>query len=81
MSSIWSTWNTAGLTATLHQKYPDSVFVGNIPLFGLIIAGVATLLMFYFSDRIYKWDVRVMYGRVLDKLEGTISEMEKLKHG
>ncbi len=81
MSTIWSAWNKGELTSKMHQKYPDITFIGNIPLFALIIAGVATLLMFYFSDRIYRWDVRLMYGRVLDKLEGTIAEMEKLKQG
>ena len=81
MSTIWSAWNKGELTSKMHQKFPDVVFIGSVPLFALIIAGVATLLMFYFSDRIYRWDVRLMYGRVLDKLEGTIAEMEKLKQG
>jgi hypothetical protein len=36
--------------------------------------------MFYFSDKIYRWDVRLMYGRVFDKLEETIAEMEELKN-
>ena len=79
MSIISSAWNKGELTSKMHQKYPDLIFIGNIPLVALIIAGVATLLMFYFSDRIYKWDVRLMYGRVFDKLEETIAEMEKLK--
>ena len=81
MSTIWSAWNKGELTSKMYQKYPDITFIGNIPLFALIIAGVATLLIFYFSDRIYRWDVRLMYGRVLDKLEETIAEMEKLKQG
>ena len=64
----------------MHQKFPDLIFIGSVPLFAYIIAGVATLLMLYFSDKIYRWDVRLMYGRVFDKLEETITEMEKLKH-
>jgi hypothetical protein len=81
MSTIASAWNKGPLTSKMQEKYPDVTFIGSIPLFALIIAGVATLLMFYFSDRIYKWDVRLMYGRVFDKLEETIAEMEKLKQG
>lgn len=81
MSTIGSAWNKGELTSKMYQKYPDLIFIGNIPLFALIIAGVATLLMFYFSDRIYKWDVRLMYGGIIDKLEETIAEMEKLKQG
>ena len=81
MSTMGLAWNKGELTSKMHQKYPDLIFIGNIPLFALIIVGAATLLMFYFSDKIYKWDVRLMYGRVFDKLEETIAEMEKLKQG
>ena len=82
MSTIGSTWSkNEELVSETHRKYPDLIFIGNIPLVALIIAGVATLLMFYFSDKIYKWDVRLMYGCVIDKLEETIAEMEELKQG
>lgn len=79
MSMIWSAWNKGELTSKLHQKFPDVIFVGSVPLFALIMVGVATLLMFYFSGRIYRWDVRLVYGRVFRKLEETIAEMEQLK--
>lgn len=82
ISTIWSAWNKQEeLILKIHQKFPDLIFIGNIPLFALIIVGVITLLMFYFSDKIYKWDVRLMYGRVFGKVEKTIAEMEKLKQG
>lgn len=79
ISIMWSAWNKGPITSKMYQKYPDVIFIGSVPLFAWIIAGVATLLMLYFSDRIYRWDVRLMYGRVFDKLEETIAEMEKLK--
>jgi hypothetical protein len=82
MSTMGSTWSKSEkLISETHRKFPDLLFIGNIPLVALILAGVATLLMFYFSDKIYRWDVRLMYGRVFDKLEETIAEMEKLKQG
>lgn len=81
MSSMWSAWNKGPITSKMYQKYPDVIFIGSVPLFVWIIAGVATLLMLYFSGRIYRWDVRLMYGRVFDKLEETIAEMQKLKQG
>jgi hypothetical protein len=81
MSTIWAAWNKGPLTSKMYQKYPDVIFIGSVPLFAWIIAGVATLLMLYFSGRIYRWDVRLIYGRVFDKLEETIAEMEKLKQG
>lgn len=79
ISMLWSAWNKGEQTSELYQKYRDVIFIGGVPLFAWIIAGVATLLMFYFSRSIYRWDVRLVYGRVFDKLDETIAEMEKLK--
>jgi hypothetical protein len=79
LSTMWSAWKKGGLTSKMHQKFPDMIFIGNVPLFVLIIAGAATLLMLYFSDRIYQWDVRLIYGKIFRKLEETIAEMEELK--
>lgn len=79
MSTMYSAWDKGELTSKMYQKLPDLIFIGSVPLFAWIMAGVATLLMLYFSGRIYRWDVRLMYGRVFDKLEETIAEMEKLK--
>ena len=79
MSTIWSAWNKGEITSKMYQKFPEVTFIGSVPLFALIIMGVATLLMFYFSGRIYRWDVGLIYGRVFRKLEETIAEMENLK--
>jgi Na+/H+ antiporter NhaC len=81
MSIIWSAWDKGPLTSKMYQEYPDVIFIGSVPLFAWIIAGVATLLMFYFSGRIYRWDVGLIYGRIFQKLEKTIAEMETLKQG
>jgi hypothetical protein len=81
ISTMWSAWNKGSLTSKIYQEYPDVIFIGSVPLFAWIIAGVATLLMFYFSGRIYRWDVGLIYGRVFRKLEETIAEMEELKEG
>ena len=79
ISVIWSAWNKGPLTSKMYQEYPDVMFIGGVPLFAWIIAGVAFLLIFYFSGRIYRWDVGLVYGRIFRKLEETIAEMEKLK--
>lgn len=81
ISTIRSAWNKQGLTLKIHQKFPDLLPIGDIPLFAQIIAAVTIFLMFCFSAKIYKWEVRLMYGRVFGKLEDTIAEMEKLKQG
>jgi hypothetical protein len=81
ISTMWSAWNKGSLTSKMYKEYPDVIFIWSVPLFAWIIAGVATLLMLYFSDRIYRWDVGLIYGRVFRKLEETIAEMEELKQG
>lgn len=79
LSAMWSAWSKQGITQKWHQKYPDHIYIGDIPLYALIIVGLLTLLILYFSDKIYRWDIRVVYGRVFKKLKETIAEMEKLK--
>jgi hypothetical protein len=78
-SAAWTTWSKHGITQMWHQKYPDRIYIGDAPLFAIIAMGVATLLVLYFSDKIYRWDIRLVYGRVFDKLKNTIAEMEQLK--
>lgn len=81
MSAIWSKWSKSALISKLYQKYPDMIFIGDVPLFAWVIVGIATLLMLYFSRSIYRWDVGLVYGRMFRKLEETIAEMEELKQG
>jgi hypothetical protein len=81
MTMLWSKWSKGPLISKIYQKYPDIIFIGSVPLFVWIIAGIVTLLMLYFSRRIYRWDVGLVYGRIFRKLEETIAEMEKLKQG
>ena len=75
MSATWSVWSKFGVIKIWTQKYPNL----DIPLIAIIITIVLTLPMAYFSTRIYKFDVRLVYGRLFDRLQETIAEMEKLK--
>jgi hypothetical protein len=81
ISTIWSAWEKQGLTLKIHQRFPDLLFIGDVPLFALLTGALMILLMLCFSARIYRWEVRLMYGRAFDKLEETIAEMEKLRQG
>lgn len=77
MSATWSIWSKFGVIKIWTHKYPNL----DIPLIAIIVTVVLTLPMVYFSVRIYKFDLRLTYGRLFDKLEETIAEMEKLKQG
>lgn len=79
-SAIWSAWSkNERLILEIKNRFPDLTFIGNVPLVALIGVLIITAAMFYYSERIYRWDVRIIYGRVFDKLENTISEMERLQ--
>ena len=73
---VWSTWLKQ---MQIHQQ--ASNMTDDVSLFGLIIILIGAVLMFLFSEKIYRWDVRLMYGRVLDKLHETIVEMDELRKG
>lgn len=80
MSTIWSTLkNSEELAVKMAKKFPNLTFIGNVPLVVLVAVGMVTLLMFYFSDKIYRWDLRLMYGSMFDKLEETLADMDELK--
>ncbi|MFY0652610.1 MAG: hypothetical protein JXQ96_11280 [Cyclobacteriaceae bacterium] len=72
-------WFAGSNEAIITKAFPDIILVWDMPLFGLIGALIISLIMAYFSDKLYRWDVRLVYGRVFDKLEETIVEMEKLR--
>ena len=77
MSATWTAWSKAGVILKWTQKHPDL----NIPLIAIIITIVLTIPAFYFSAKINKFDIRLVYGRLFDRLEETIADMEKLKQG
>ena len=56
---------------------PDMVF--GLPIYWMLSMLVIIVLLAIFGGRIYKWDLNLVYGRVLKKLAELISDMEDLK--
>jgi hypothetical protein len=73
----WSVWSKLGVFAILQHRHPTI----NIPLVALAYLATSLVLVILFSAKMYRWEVRVVYGRLLDKLKETIAEMDKLKEG
>ncbi|MFT6883031.1 MAG: hypothetical protein ACI83W_001089 [Marinoscillum sp.] len=67
------------LVTELLIQFPDMVVVFGFPLYGLIGAFIIILLLAYFAGRIYRFDLNLVYGRVLKKLEEIITDIESLK--
>ena len=56
-----------------------AILVLGIPLWVLVPATVMALLIFFFSERIYRMDMRLAYGSEMRKLEELIRDMEELR--
>ena len=59
--------------------FPDIYLINGVPLIGIalvvIIAGVLAL----FGGRIYNMDVKIIYGRMFNKIEELITDLEELR--
>jgi hypothetical protein len=77
ISGLWIVWGKLGLFAKLQHQHPTA----NITLWALAYLSLCMLVVILFAGKMYKWEVRIVYGRLFGKLEETIAEMENLKQG
>ena len=59
--------------------FPDIYLVYGIPLIGIVIALLITILLSFFGGRIYKWDLNIVYGRIFRKLKELMNDIESLR--
>lgn len=59
--------------------YPDMILVMGIPLWLLLGSIFAIFLLAFFGGKIGQWDLNLVYGRILRKLEKLLGEMEELR--
>ncbi|MCH7523856.1 MAG: hypothetical protein IIC74_02310 [Bacteroidetes bacterium] len=58
-----------------HQIY----LIYGIPVFWVLGILFIMALLAIFGGRIYKWDLNIVYGRILKKLDETLADMEELR--
>lgn len=63
----------------LLMEFPDMAVVFGLPLVFVIGGFVIIGLLAYFGGRIYQWDVKLVYGGVLKKLDELLADMEELR--
>ncbi|GAA4270596.1 hypothetical protein [Hyunsoonleella aestuarii] len=61
------------------KGFPDIYLIYGIPVVGIVIALLILVLLAFFGDRIYKWDLNIVYGRVFKKLEELMTDIENLR--
>ncbi len=58
--------------------FPDTYLVFGVPLIAIGVGCFIIGLLAYFGGRIYEFDLKLVYGRVLKKLETLLSDLEYL---
>lgn len=81
LSILLGFWQQLGeaVTNKLVLNYPGIALIFGVPLFLIIGVVLMMVLLSYFGARIYIWDLKVVYGGVLRKLDEIIADMEELR--
>lgn len=66
------------IVAVLQEVSNNMILVAGFPLLAIGFVVIGTGLIYYFGERLYRADMRAIYGRMLDELEELILEMEEL---
>lgn len=66
------------LVEKILTSFPEMTLVFGIPLAGIIIAVFVMSFLAHFGGRIYKWDMNIVYGSVIKKLDELIADIENL---
>jgi hypothetical protein len=67
------------LVNSLISRFPDLTLVLGVPLYLWLAGFFIIALLAYFGGKIYRWDLNIVYGRVLKKLDEIIADMEELR--
>jgi len=57
---------------------PDTYLYQGIPIFWAVGVAIIVVLLSYFGDRIYVWDFKLVYGRLMKRIDRTLKDMEEL---
>lgn len=68
------------ITNKLILNYPGIDLIFGVPLYIFLAVILIMGLFSYLGGRIYNWDLKVVYGGVLRKLEEIIADMEELRN-
>jgi hypothetical protein len=68
-----------GFVNWLLVDYPNMIIIMGIPLWLILGSVVAIFLLAYFGGIIGRWDLNLVYGRILKKLDRLLVEMEELR--
>jgi len=76
---VWFNDNTKNETLINFKNDPDVYMVMGLPVFWTLAVLAISLIIVYFSKHIYIWDFKLVYGRVMTKLDELIADMDDLR--
>ena len=59
--------------------FPDIYMVNGVPLIGIVLVLIIAGILVLFGGRIYNMDVKIIYGRMFNKIEELITDLEELR--
>jgi len=78
LSMIMGFWFSDHLPL-ITRHLPSIYLVNGIPVYWLVTVLIIMGILYAVGGRLYKWDLRIMYGQVLKKLDEILSDMEQLR--
>lgn len=64
---------------SLLLEFPNTYLIFGIPAIGILAVILIMGILAYSGGRIYKWDLNIVYGRILKKLDEMLADMEELR--
>lgn len=67
------------LVGEILYGFPDVYLVCGVPLIGIILVLVVAGILALFAGKIYNIDIKIVYGRILNKIDDLILDIEELE--
>ena len=61
------------------SNYPDTILISGLPWYGVLPIVIITSILYIFGGQIYNFDVRLVYGRIFNKLDELVADIEELR--
>ncbi|MFT5075273.1 MAG: hypothetical protein ACI85B_000305 [Flavobacteriaceae bacterium] len=75
-------WFSSSIRESLNRIFGNyqPYMLYEIPVYWVLVILLITITLGIFGGRIYKWDLNLVYGRIIKKLAELIADMEDLKN-
>ena len=73
--------NTLGtlLVKEVLKEFPNTPLIFGVPQIGILGVLIIAFSLLFFSKKLYTWDVNLVYGRVMEKINTLVKDMEELR--